>query len=253
MSVNADRYETIGIKQTIRIEWMDKTTNMLLAGLNSKTIRQELHGYLDDRRGDGSRKKRSAQTRSFAVGNLMNIWVSPPRELHSLRDNALNALREHPSISLALHWAMVSAAYPFWFNVAMQTGRLLNLQDKVRHPQIVSRLKETYGDRPTISRYAQYVIRSFVTWGVLQDARDKGCYRVNTPMIINDPGLVSLILEAVLHSTPQDCMPIAIMRNHPAFFPFHLPALAGDILARRNERIEVTRYGLDEEIVGLKL
>ena len=32
------RHETIGIKQAIRFEWMQKTASLLLAGLDAKTI-----------------------------------------------------------------------------------------------------------------------------------------------------------------------------------------------------------------------
>lgn len=39
------RHETIGIKQAIRFEWMQKTANLLLAGLDAKVIRQELHEF----------------------------------------------------------------------------------------------------------------------------------------------------------------------------------------------------------------
>ena len=40
------RHEAIGIKQAIRFEWMQKAANLLLAGLEAKTIRQELHEFL---------------------------------------------------------------------------------------------------------------------------------------------------------------------------------------------------------------
>ena len=48
------RYEAIGIKQAIRFEWMQKAANLLLAGLDTKTIRQELHEFLAERKGSGS-------------------------------------------------------------------------------------------------------------------------------------------------------------------------------------------------------
>ena len=65
---------------------------------------------------------------------------------------------------LPLHSAILSAAYPFWFNVATQTGRLLKLQEQITQHQIFNRLKEQYGDRETVSRNARYTIRSFVAW-----------------------------------------------------------------------------------------
>jgi len=79
----------------------------------------------------------------------MKIWVSPDPGLIPFRDASLAFLREHPSMALVVHWGMISAIYPFWFNVARQTGRLLALQDQVTQTQIINRLKEQYGDRQT--------------------------------------------------------------------------------------------------------
>ncbi|WZB63136.1 hypothetical protein WJ970_08940 [Achromobacter xylosoxidans] len=98
------RHEAIGIKQAIRFEWMQKAANLLLAGLDAKTIRQELHEFLVDRKGNGSERERSDQTRTFVVNNLMKIWVSPDPELIPFRDASLALLRENPAMALAVHW-----------------------------------------------------------------------------------------------------------------------------------------------------
>ena len=148
----ASRHDIIGIKQVLRYEWLQKTANLMLAGLDAKLIRQELHEFLAKRKGDGSEGERSDQTRTFVVNNLMKIWVSPDHELVAFRNACLASLGEYPAMGLALHWAMISAAYPFWFNLARQTGRLLNLQQQVTQAQIINRLKEHYGDRQTVSR-----------------------------------------------------------------------------------------------------
>jgi len=246
------RHEAIGVKQAIHFEWMQKAANLLLAGLDAKTIRQELHEFLADRKGNGSEGERSDQTRTFVVNNLMRIWVSPDPELILFRDASLAFLRENPAMSLAVHWGTISAVYPFWFNVARQTGRLLALQDQVTQTQIINRLKEQYGDRQTISRYARFVIRSFVAWGVLKDSEAKGCYEKAAPVSITGPNLAILMFESALLATPEPKGALGLLLNNPAFFPFQLPVMAGDFISQRSERIEVIRYGLDDELLKLK-
>lgn len=245
------RHEAIGIKQAIRFEWMQKTANLLLAGLEAKTIRQELHEFLADRKGKGSEDKRSDQTRTFAVSNLMRILVSPDSELISFRDASLTLLQQNPSMALAVHWGMISTAYPFWFNVARQTGRLLALQDQVTQTQIIKRLKEQYGDRETVSRYARYVIRSFVLWGILKDSKTKGCYEKAELVNIAEPALAILMFESVLLATPEGKGTLGMIQNSPALFPFQLPILTGDYIAKCSELIDVVRYGLDDELLRL--
>jgi hypothetical protein len=195
--------EAIGIKQAIRFEWMQKTTNLLLAGLDAKAIRQELHEFLADKKSDGSEGKRSDNTRTFAVNNLMKIWVSPDIELIPFRDASLAFLQDSPSMALAVHWGMISAVYPFWFNVAKHSGRLLALQDQVTQTQIINRLKEQYGDRQTIFRYGRYVLRSFVAWGVLEESKSKGCYEKSACLSIVNPQLAILMFQAALLATPE--------------------------------------------------
>jgi hypothetical protein len=245
------RHDGIGIKQVIRLEWMQKATNLLLAGLDSKSIRQDLHEFLAGQYRTGIEEERSDLTRTFAVNNLMRIWVAPDQELVVFRDASLSFLRENPSMGLAIHWGMISAAYPFWFNVARQVGRLLALQDQFTQTQIVNRLKEQYGDRQTVSRYARFVIRSFVAWEVLRDSTEMGCYEKDAPMKLGDSDLAILLLESVLHATPDAKAPLSLLQSNPALFPFHLHPITGDFISQRCPHIEALRYGSDEWVLKL--
>ncbi|MDY6850063.1 MAG: hypothetical protein AB7F20_11755 [Geoalkalibacter sp.] len=246
------RHEAIGIKQAIRFEWMQKAANLLLAGLDAKTVRQELHEFLSGRMGSGSEGERGATSRTQVVNILMKIWVTPDSELVPFRDASLAILRDNPSMSLPIHWGMISAVYPFWFNVARQTGRLLSLQDQVTQMQISGRLKEQYGDRQTVSRYARYVIRSFVAWGVLKDSESKGCYEKAVSINITDAKAAILIFESALQANPDAKGTLGMLQNNPAFFPFQIPVMSGDFVSQRCERIEVVRYGLNDELLKLK-
>lgn len=246
------RHDAVGIKQAIRLEWMQKAANLLLAGLDAKTIRQELHEFLAGRRGNGTENRGSDQTRTFAVNNLMRIWVSPDGELTPFRDASLAFLRKNSSTALPVHWGMISAVYPFWFNAARQTGRLLALQDQVTQSQIVNRLKEQYGDRPTVSRYARFVIRSFVAWGVLRDSEARGCYVKAIPIAIMDTDLAILMIESALLATPDAKGALGLLTNNPALFPFQIPTMTGDYVSHRCARMDVVRHGLDEELVKLR-
>ena len=219
------RHESIGIKQAIRFEWMQKTANLLMAGLDAKTIRQELHEFLADRKGNGSEGTRSNQTRTFVVNNLMKIWVSPDPELIPFRDASLAFLRKNPSMALAVHWGMT---------------------------QIIDRLKEQYGDRQTVSRYGRFVIRSFIAWDVLKDSQSKGCYEKTVPVSIVEPDLAILMLESALLATPEAKGAMVLLLNNTAFFPFWLPMMTGDFVSLHNDRIEMVRYGLDDELLKLK-
>lgn len=257
------RHDLIGIKQTLRLEWLQRTASMLLAGLEPKAIRHELHDWLADRMGIGGSTnldhegqssgigKRGATSRTQVVNMLMKVWVLVEPDLAAYREASLAYLRANPAAALAIHWGMVGAVYPFWFNTARQVGRLLALQDQVTQAQIIGRLKEHYGDRQTVGRYGRYAIRSQVAWGVIRDSVTKGCYEKVTPLVVDDPALGMLLVEAALHATPEAKATLSVVLNSPAFFPFQLPPLTGDLISRGSNRIEVLRHGLDEELLRL--
>lgn len=247
-----NRHDKLGIKQTVQKHWMDKTVQMLLAGVSEKEIRSELNEYLSTQKQSGGTGQRGEKTYGMAIA-LLAAWFSPHAELIDFRNDAL-ALARSVSVTdwLPLHWAVISAAYPFWFNVAKQTGRLLNLQDQVTQSQIFNRLKERYGDRETVARNARYTVRSFVAWGVLNDSEAKGCYEKADPVSIYDSNLAILMLESALLTTPEAKCAMGLLLNTPAFVPFQLPVMTGDFVSQHSDRIEVVRYGLDDDLLKLK-
>lgn len=246
----ATRHEIIGIKQVIRVEWMEKTVNLILAGLEANAIRQELHEFFVGLQ-ETERSERSKNTRTFLVNNLMRVWVDPERELIAFRDAAIDLLRKSSSNALPIHWAMISAAYPFWFNVARQTGRLLSLQDQVTQVQIINRMKEQYGDRQTISRYAKYVIRSFVAWGVLTDTGSKGCYAKSPKIQLDQVDRTALVYESVLLAEQVPKIAISLVQSNPALFPFAIQSMTGVRFSQLSKRVDISRYGLDDELLVL--
>ena len=246
------RHDSIGVKQVIPYEWIRKTANLVLAGMSAKEVRQELHAALVAQGKHAQRGERSSWTRTFLVNNLMAVWPSPPVELTAFRDRALCTLRDYPDHELVTHWAMISSVYPFWFNTARQTGRLLNLQAQTTQAQIVSRLKEQYGDRQTVSRYARFVVRSFVDWGVLKDAGTAGCYENANPVSGLNRHLTTLLLEAALLATPEGKAPLTLLLGHPAFFPFHLAAMSGESFIDDSGCLQLARYGFGDQFLALR-
>lgn len=247
------RHDAIGIKQVVRLEWYDYALTMLLDGDKPETIRARLDEFVRERLQTGGYGERGEQTYTKAVTQIMKCWVSPDRELVSFRDDALRYAKGASSKMMpALHWAVTVAAYPFWHRVACQVGRLLNLQDSVTQSQIRLRCFEAMGERSTVERSVRRVIRSFVAWGLLSDSTLKGCYERARPLKIVDHDLAILMLEAILHATPEGKSAMDLLLNNPGFFPFQLPPMTGDFVTKRSDRIDVVRYGLDDEFLNLR-
>lgn len=240
----------MGIQRELHLEWFEHAASVYAAGYSKSDARQEFYSFFDT--AAGFTTPPSLQTKTYIANALIKTWISPDKDLISLRNNAHCLLNSNPCSRLAIHWALLCAAYPFWFNVASLVGRLLNLQDQVTQNQVVFRLKEIYGDRQTVSRRARYVIRSFVAWGVLIDSKVRGCYEKPVTLINLDQDLAILMFEAVLYAIPEGKSALALLLNNPACFPFQIPVMTGDFISQRSECIDVARYGLDDELLQLQ-
>lgn len=246
-----DRYTKVGIQRELHLEWFDQAARLYGMGFSKTDARQEIYTYLDGAPGfDASPSK---QTKVYIANTLVKSWLAPERDLIPIRNTAFQLLQKNPNARLPIHWSLLGAAYPFWFSVAAIIGRLLNLQNQATQLQVVSRLKEKYGDRQTVTRRARYVIRSFVAWGALKDVDTKGCYGKPSPMVISDENLAVLMFESALRAIPEGKGVLGQLLNNPVFFPFQLPAMTGGFISQRNERIDVIRYGLDDELLKLKV
>ncbi len=249
--MNKSRFDKVGIKQVIRLEWMDRCLSLLLSGMSANEIRRDLLEYLADKKQSGGTGERGDKTYTIAIG-ILAAWFDPSPELIDLRDILLlKAKKCSVENWLPLHWAMMIAAYPFWFNVAIQTGRVLALQEKVTQKQIFDRLVERYGQRATVLRNARYAVRSFVAWGVLEDTEIKGRYKKSDPMAVSDPQIIAMLFEAMLISTPDNKAPLRSLMASPALFPMCLAMDVAQHAIASNPRLISDHFGDGEIVVGL--
>jgi|LSQX01.1.fsa_nt_gb hypothetical protein len=246
--MNKNRFDKVGIKQVIRLEWMDRCLGLLLSGMSANDIRKDLTDYLADKKQSGGTGKRGDKTYTIAIG-ILAVWFDPSPELIDLRDRLLIKAKQCSQEDwLPLHWAIMIAAYPFWYNVAIQTGRVLALQEKVTQKQIFDRLVERYGERATVLRNARYAVRSFVAWDILEDTEIKGRYKKSDAIALSDPQIIAMLFEAMLISTPEHKSSLRSLLASPALFPFCIAMDVAPQAVALNSRLVSDHFG-DGEIV----
>ncbi len=244
------RHDKLGIKQGLRLEWLNKALNLKLAGLNDKEIRHELTNYLANRLDNGLIGQRGESTNQIAVSMLSKIWINPDKELLNLQIKALNIARK-TNDHLPCHWAMLCAAYPFWHKVALKTGRLFNLQEQVSKKQIIQRIREEYGDRSSVIRSAQRVIQGFLGLEIIEESENKNYYKIIFPKKY-DSKIAILLYESALHADSEGKATLGLLKNNPAFFPFQLPMLTGNFISQHSNAIDVVHCGLSDELLKLR-
>jgi hypothetical protein len=244
------RIHQIGFSQRIRLEWLEQTANLVLAGNDKKSVNQALQKLLADKVSVGGSAVRGNREKIITI--LQKVWLTTPKELLLLREDGLDLLKRMPSQThLAIHWGMTMAVYPFWAGVATQVGRLLKLQKFAVATQIQRRVREQYGERETVSRAARRVLRSFIDWGVLEDTKQKGVYQAGASILVGDNTLIAWLAEAFLHSRGGDPFPLKDLLEHPSFFPLNVKPVHIESISASSKRLEILRHGLDDSLLRL--
>jgi hypothetical protein len=240
--------QTIGFDKKILYPWMEATAYWVSQGLPQEEIRNNIDSLLRDRLSDTGARSSLGKVRSI----LMRIWVLQDDDIRDLR-KAASALYPHANETerLLLHWGLSGATYPFFYQVAEHTGRLLSITKEIRSRQVVRRLQEKYGERSTLKYAAPRVLRSFVEWGVLEESEKHLVLQTRDPLKIErNPRLISWFLEAVIRATGKEMIPLSSITSGPAVFPFSIGARISNVEA--NPRLAVYRQNVDEDMVLLR-
>ena len=236
----------IGFDRKVRLRWLDATAEWTMQGLSAPEIRAQLERLLDGQvAGEGSH---SARGKTMTV--LLHVWMAVPAAAVPLRDDALTLLRGRTGRDrLPLHWGMCLATYPFFRDVAATTGRLLALQGEASLSQVVRRMAESWGERSTLTRAVQRIIRSFVEWGVLAETGVRGVFSPAARIAVAGNGVGPWLLEAGLVSYGRREYPLRGLVG-ASLYPLDLTVSVRDVSG--NPRLELCRQGLDEDVVVLK-
>lgn len=241
--MTAGDQRTIGLDRPVKLEWLDAVAGRLAAGDSPKAAREYVWNLLE-----GVVAGATAQTaRGKTLTVLARVWLTPPAAALALRDAAVKALAQASADErLAIHWAMLSASYPFFVDVAGLVGKSLGLNGEVALSQLTRRLVDTWGDRSTLRPAAQRLVRSMAQWGVLRDGGRVGLYLAPPKKIVVAPAIGELLVEGLLVAA-QRGLPLAQLVNHPAVFPFDVRT---DLTAlRRSAHLRVHRQGDQTDFV----
>lgn len=241
------RRAKIGFDRRIDLDWLDAAAAQAAAGAPVKEMRAYLWKLLDGVvAGD---KRNSARAKTVTV--LSHIWGEVPESVESLRRRASAHLGgSTPDERLALHWAMMVATYPVFADVAASIGRLVKLQGNFTLAHLTRRLAGMWGERSTVERAGQRIVRSMVQWGVLRDTATRGTYETVPRARRIGPHVSMVLIEALLLDAEDASLSLDQLIRHPSLFPFDVDVSASHV--RNASQFRVHREGVDSDIVELQ-
>lgn len=207
----------IGFDRRIALAWLDETAGQMLRDPDPAAVRTYLQAALTPQIvGNEARIK--------TITLLCRIWVNPPRALH-LRDEALHLLPTLlPDGRLWLHWGLSLLAFPFFRDVVATVGKLIALQGQCSVGQVTDRMIANWGERSTLIRATQRVLRSCVDWGTLDETATAGLYQPTQPRTTSSIPLRDWFLEATLRAHHTDGVIADELTRLPEKYPF-VPAI----------------------------
>jgi hypothetical protein len=220
-----ERLSRIGIKQALRIEWFDEVLRYYQTYKeDEKQIRELLDNFLSDKLQRGGVGQRGQKTYKMAITPLITCWVNPFEDTTSIRDAAYDIFIQNPSSNTSvIHWCLMIANYPFWYQVALQCSRLLRLQEKFQNQEIKIRMKEIYGGRNTVERNTRYTVQSLLAWNFIEKTETKGVYKKSTEKIPISPAEIPLLFHSIMLATDRDRVYLEEISSSPIldFFSTH--------------------------------
>jgi hypothetical protein len=209
---------TIGFDRTIDVEWLDAAAARAARGQPTAEVREFLWRFLEDLvPGDTNS---SGRGKTLTV--LTRIWLAVPPKAERLRDAALRCIDSATGEQrIAIHWAMATGTHPFFYDVVANVGKLLILNTQVNRSQIKRRMTDSWGDRSTLERTIQHVLRSVRQWGLLREGPDKGSLIAPPRRIPVNDEIGELLFHAILLSHGSG-LPLSQLVSHPALFPFDI-------------------------------
>ena len=214
--------DRIGFDRLIRLRWLDRAALLAAELRDADKLHQAVLAQLAGELPGVAARRKTANV-------LTRIWWRVPDEHLPLRDEALAQIKGcTPEERLMYHWGMCLLAYPIFRDVAATVGRLLRLQGVVRQAQVVSRISAEWGNRSTLETAVPRIVRSYVDWGVLVVAEEKGAYRASLPHTIAQPRPAQWLFQSTSRSRGADVSPSDFL-HAVELFPFALSVSQGSL------------------------
>jgi hypothetical protein len=232
-------YPEIGFDRHVEMEWV-------IAALEVRSgiaERVKIESLLD---ASGLGAEAKAKTRT----KLNRLWLEPSIELEDLAARSVAIFKESAESAVELSWGMAIVAYPFFGKVSEFIGRLTSIQGECSSLEVHRRMTEVFGDREGIKRATQFVLRTQVSWGVLDRVQGGTTLVRRAPRLVASESLIEWITEAALRYTRKP-LSVSGLRSLPVLYPFEFSDRLAYVVSKSG-RFDFRSDGGREQLVALR-
>lgn len=203
--------KVIGMNRAVKLEWLNKTAELVRQGRDDKTIRAELQEYL-------SFEIDSAVNLKNVRTILLQTWVYTPAEHHGIRKEALALVEKGGINALAGHWSMLLITYPVFADVCSLIGKLSNIQDTFSTTWLKEKLFEIWGERGTLVHSVSRTLQTLRFLGVVEPVKTS-VFKIKKQALTSQ-NAIEVLLTAMLLLKEKAYYEIPELSCIPKLFPF---------------------------------
>lgn len=201
----------IGLSRNLKLQWLNKTVELVSEELNKEEIKSQLNEYLAF---EISSPTNVRKTREI----LMNIWVYENEYTDKIKTTALNLIKAYPEYDLAIHWCMLMAAYPVFVDMCKLIGKMSEFQDEITLAQLKQKLFDEWGERTTLFHSIDKLVATLKAFSVM-DCDKPGKYHINTHNVSN-PKIVTFMVYTMMIIDDSGYYTFNDINASNYFFPF---------------------------------
>jgi len=230
----------VGLSRAIKIEWLNKTVDLVLEGMAPENIKEALNEYIgfEISSKDNIRKSRDI---------LMNLWVYPfeDEKANQIRQQALEALRKDSDDRLAMHWCMLLLYYPVFVDVTGMIGKLCTMQDTFSLSWLRDKMFEEWGERTTLLHSLDKIMQTLRQINVLSSKA--GIYTVNSHLVTNEQ-TKKILLKTILALNLKAYYEASELTGISQMFPFEYEI--DSELIYGSDEFELGNFGGNPVVIG---
>ena len=201
----------VGLSRNLKMQWLNKTAELVIEGLSEAEIHDQLNEYLSF---EISSPTVLRKTREI----LMCIWVYENEINSRLKCEALSIIKDLPEYALEVHWCMMMAAYPVFNDMCKLIGKMSEFQDEIALSQIKQKLYDEWGERTTLFHSVDKLISTLKELDVIHCDKP-GRYQIAKHTVYNKRVSVFMVYTMMLVDN-SGYYSFAELNNSTYFYPF---------------------------------
>lgn len=203
--------KTVGLSRSIKLQWLNKTVQMLDEQLPEPEFKKELNEYLSF---EITSETVLRKTREI----LMRIWYYSDPDIDPYRDLGRKLISKHPDYAMCIHWCIMLLVYPVFTDLSRMVGRTAELQDQIVLTQLKKRLFDEWGERTTLYHSIDKI---FATMKYMGAIRSEGAGRYSiVEHQIKDDDVVGFIIWSALALEEGGYSAYSELNHLTYMFPF---------------------------------